>query len=392
MASQAPPPDLVYRRATRKNVGVLVMLAGPAGSGKTKSALRLARGLAGPGGTIALADTEHDRALYYADEFEFNHLSLGEPFRPASFEAAAVAAQRQKAAVWICDSFSHEHVGPGGVLDYQEDELQRMAGQDYEKRERMKFAAWIKPKGEHKHLLQRLWQMNVHIILCCQADKKMELQKATEGKNKGKVVPVNLGYQPICGGDIPYAMTMSFLLDVARPGVPIVIKPLLDDLKPLIDLNGPITEDTGARIAAWARGEKPAGKPSAPTQPAPAQPQPPRDVPPSGEEQTATEPPPSEEPPPYEPPGTTQARTAPASTPRQTAAERRMIEGAHALAALFKDTDSRKAHLAIVDREEVRTKLDWLKKHRSALYKSEVLPAMKESWDRTDPAKAELVR
>jgi DNA polymerase III delta prime subunit len=392
MAAQAEYPEMIYRPAVRANVGSLIMLAGPAGSGKTKSALRLARGLVGPDGVIALADTDNGRALYYADEFRFNHLPLSEPFRPEKFEAAAVAAQKQKAVVWICDNFSAEHIGPGGVLDYQEEELQRMAGQDYEKRERMKMVAWIKPKGAHKHMLQRFWQLNCHVILCCQAEKKIELQLQTEGKNRGKTVPVNLGYQPICGGDIPYAMTMSFMLDVARPGVPVVIKPLLDDLKPLIDLNGPITEDTGARIAAWARGEKRTGKAPAPTKPAPAQPQPSRDAPPPGEEQTATEPPPPEEPPPYEPPETTQAKTAPASTPRQTAAERRMIEGAHNLAALFKDTDSRKAHLAIVDREEVRTKLDWLKKHRSALYKSEVLPAMKESWDRTDPAKAELVR
>ena len=46
-----------FRRAIRTNTSVLIALAGSSGSGKTFSALRLARGLVGANGTLALIET-----------------------------------------------------------------------------------------------------------------------------------------------------------------------------------------------------------------------------------------------------------------------------------------------------------------------------------------------
>jgi hypothetical protein len=319
------------------------MLAGPAGSGKTYSALMLARGLAGPDGKIAFCDTENERALYYANEFDFSlYYALNEPFRPARFEAAAVAAQQQGATVWICDSFSHEHVGPGGLLDYHEAEMQRMAGDDFNKRERMKAAAWIKPKMEHKHMLQRLYQVNTHVILCCQAEKKTVVRLIMDGPKKGKTEFVDLGYQPVVGGDIPYAMTMAFMFATEAPGVPIVIKPLLRDLIPVIDLNKPIDEAQGARIAAWARGDGVA----APTT-----------------ENTSS--------------GNTRSRKPPT--------EAEIEAGAQALADRFKQTTDRASHIALGKEPAVVKQREWLTANRREMFDRIVGPAMSESWERTKP-------
>jgi len=46
-----------FRKAIREQTSVLLALAGSSGSGKTYSALRLARGLAGDRGRVALIDT-----------------------------------------------------------------------------------------------------------------------------------------------------------------------------------------------------------------------------------------------------------------------------------------------------------------------------------------------
>jgi hypothetical protein len=365
------PAQFVYQPARRRNVGTLIMLAGASGTGKTLSALRLAKGLAGPDGVIAFADTENGRALYYASAFTFNHLSLEEPFRPSKFEAAAIAAQRQKAAVWICDSFSHEHVGPGGLLDFHEDELTRMVQRqqaqaekynrpfdEFEARDRMKAAAWIKPKGEHKHMLQRFWQLNAgHIILCCQAERKLLLQKITEGNRKGKTDWVDAGFQPVCGPDIPYAMTMSFMLEVKNPGVPIVIKPLLDDLKPLVPLDKPIDEALGERIAAWARGD--AVSVSAPSK--------------EGAKTEAPSPPPAEPSPESPPPKT-----------KREVPEAEIVAGADKLYDAFLATRDRREHLAIVDNADNRKQLAWLKKNRPDLH-MRVDAALRGSWARTEP-------
>lgn len=369
------PKQFVYQPAVRKQVGLMIMLAGGSGSGKTLSALRLALGLAGDG-VIAFCDTENDRALYYADRFRFNHLSLAEPFRPGKFEAAAVAAQQQKAAVFIVDSFSHEHVGPGGVLDFHEEELNRMVerqrqnAERYERnfseaeaRDRMKAAAWIAPKGEHKHMLQRLWQLNTHIILCCQAEKKLALVK----NDKGKTDWVDQGFQPICGSDIPYAMTMSFLFNVEKPGVPTVIKPLLETLKPLVALDRPMDEQLGARLAAWSRGgESTAPSPSPPPAQAPSS-RTSGGGPAAGERREGDRP----------------VRTSgPSPRTKRQPSEDEIEAGAQRLEEAFLGTDNRAAHLAIVDAEANRKQIDWLKRNRPELHKR-VHAALRASWERT---------
>jgi hypothetical protein len=374
MATAVPAADLIYSAARRGGIGVLIMLAGASGSGKTKSALRLATGLAN-GGPIFFCDTEHGRALIYADDFSFQHLSLKEPFNPHRFEAAAVAAQKAGAAVWICDSFSHEHVGPGGVLDMFEAELTRMTKGDESKREALKYAAWIKPKMEHKHLLQRLWQLNCHVILCTHGEKKLELIK----NDRGKMVP-NPDATPsaVCSPDIPFAMTASFILDARNPGVPGWMK-RLDKWDPLVALDRPLDEATGERIGAWARGEKQAEpKPKQ----APARPLVSMDNP------HGDEPPPREDPPPAD-------DSFPGDIPLKPAGQQLdLINGAaktagktqatlNDLLTRFSGVQTRADYLAIVDRKTERDKIDWYKKNRPQMH-AQLDAVMKASWARTE--------
>ena len=55
-----------------ERAGLFVSLTGGTNSGKTFSALRLARGIAGPNGKIAVLDTEGGRTLHLKDEFRFD--------------------------------------------------------------------------------------------------------------------------------------------------------------------------------------------------------------------------------------------------------------------------------------------------------------------------------
>jgi hypothetical protein len=362
---------LVYKPAKRGNVSVLIMLAGPSGSGKTKSALRLATGLAG-GRPIGFADTEHGRGLYYADEFDYLHLELKEPFNPKKFEEAAVVSQKAGHGVWICDSFTHEHVGPGGVLDMHEAELQRMVPNgNFERREAMKYAAWIAPKMQHKHLLQRLWQLNAHIILCCHAEKKLDLIK----NEKGKTVPnPDAGFSPICAPDIPFAMTCSFVFDVKQPGVPRWLKKF-DKLEPLIDLTRPIDEETGARIAAWARGDKPTIFHAPESRQVETPPPPPEPDPPPLE---------AEPPPPGPPPE------------QQPAPQDKALGIALELIAQYEATKTLKEHFALVDDAKKRRQVEWMRKKRKDLFER-VSKAVADSYRRNQvqpdepPAEGQLV-
>ena len=241
-----------FRKAIREEVGLLVGLIGSSGSGKTFSAMRLAAGMCAPGERFAVIDTENGRALHYADRFDFDHARMNEPFRPDAYAEAIISAAKADYKVIVVDSMSHEWAGVGGVLEYQEEELQRMAGDDWKKRESCKMAAWIKPKLSHKHMIQRLLQINAHLILCFRAEEKVKMEK----DQAGKTVIVPIGWQPICSKELPYELTVSMLLTPDAPGIPQFLK-LQEQHKHLFPAGKLIDENAGKAVSAWAKGGSP---------------------------------------------------------------------------------------------------------------------------------------
>lgn len=256
--------NFTFRPAIRENVGLWINLIAGTGGGKTFTGMRLASGIAG-GKPFAVIDTENRRALHYADQFNFHHAELRPPFRPDSYADAVLAADAAGYPVIMIDSGSHVWAGDGGVLDWQEEELDRMAGTDYAKRERVKMSAWIKPKVSHKHMVQKFLQVKAHIILCLRAEEKIEMVKVN-GKleiQKKQSLTGKDGWIPICDKNLPFEATCSFLLLASNPGIPHPIK-LQEQHKTLFPLDKPITEESGKLISQWAAGSPtPAEQPSA---------------------------------------------------------------------------------------------------------------------------------
>lgn len=249
-----------FRPGVRANVPLLLGLAGGTGSGKTMTALLLARGIAG-GDPFYVIDTENGRALHYADDFKFEHGELHAPFRPARYADAIAAAEAAGAKVIVVDSMSHEWTGDGGMLDWQEEE---MRGE-----ESRRMSSWIKPKADHRKFVTRLLQTNAHVILCFRAEPKVDMKKDAQGR--WQVVPkaslVGLdGWVPISEKMLPYELTASFLLMADQPGIPKPIK-LQEQHRPFFPLDSPITEAAGVQLAAWAAGGAAlAAPPPAPTE------------------------------------------------------------------------------------------------------------------------------
>lgn len=244
----------VFRPGRREKIWVLVGLAGGTGSGKTYSALTVATGMSG-GAPFALIDTEAGRGNHYADQFRFDHGDLAAPFTPDRYAEAIAAAAAAKYSVIVVDSMSHEWAGPGGILDWQEAELDRMAGDDWKKRETHKMAAWIRPKIAHKKMVQQLLQVPAHVILCFRAEPKIEMVR-----ENGKTVIVEKkslvglhGWIPVTEKNLPFELTVSFLLMAEHPGVPNAIK-LPEQHKAIFPLDRPITEASGRLLAEWAKG------------------------------------------------------------------------------------------------------------------------------------------
>lgn len=246
--------NFTFRPAKREAVGLLIGLAGGTGSGKTMSAFRLAAGICGDK-PFAVIDTEARRALHYADSFRFDHGELGAPFSPDAYSEAIVAADAAGYPVIVVDSTSHVWAGDGGVLDWQEAELDRMAGQDWQKREACKIAAWIKPKLAHKKMVQKLLQVKAHLILCFRAEPKIEMAREngkTVIRPKQSLTGLD-GWLPVCDKNLPFELMASFLLTADAPGMPKPIK-LNEQHRALFPLDKPINEESGRRIAQWAAG------------------------------------------------------------------------------------------------------------------------------------------
>jgi len=237
-----------FRPAVREAVALLIGLIGPSGGGKTFTAMRLAKGICG-NDPFAVIDTEAGRAKHYADIFKFDHGELKPPFRPSTYSDAIKVADEAGYKAVIIDSGSHEWSGDGGILDWQEEELQRMAGDDWKKRESCKMASWIKPKMAHKQMVQKLLQVRANLILCFRAEEKIKMEKGPEGKIQ--IVPQ--GWQPVCSKELPYELTVSFLLTPDNPGVPHPIK-LQEQHKGLFPLDKQIDEESGKKISEWALG------------------------------------------------------------------------------------------------------------------------------------------
>lgn len=248
--------EIVFKPAVLEAVNLIIGLAGGTGSGKTYSAMRMASGMS-RGKRFAVVDTENGRAKHYARDFAFDHADLRPPFRPQHYAEAILAADAAGYPVIVVDSASHEWAGEGGILDWQEEELERMSKGDWQKREACKMAAWIKPKMDHKKMVQRLLQVRAQLVLCFRAEEKVEMVKGDDGKMKivPKVSRTGLdGWIPICEKSLPYELTASFLLTNDAPGMPKPIK-LQQQHRALFPLDKPIDEKAGERIAAWAAGD-----------------------------------------------------------------------------------------------------------------------------------------
>ncbi len=243
--------------AKRESTPLLIGLVGPSGGGKTKSALRLAAGIQRVrGGKLVGIDTEARRMLHYANEFDLTYLEFGPPFSSLRYmEALKAAAAKAEGGVVIVDSMSHEHEGEGGYLEYHEKELDRMAGDDWKKRERMTFTAWIKPAGERRRLINTILQLNCAFIFCFRAKEKLKIVKGQE--------PIMLGWQAIAGEEFAFEMTVRCLLPPGANGVPDWSEEAFKNGVPkrgqqhvaLVPNGQQLNEDIGERLAHWAKGD-----------------------------------------------------------------------------------------------------------------------------------------
>jgi len=165
------------KKATRVGVRPLVGMFGESGSGKTMSALLLARGFVGDKGVIGMIDTESGRGSLYADVIPggYDVLELDAPFAP-NRHIEAIKAVEAHAEIGVLDSGSHEWEGIGGVCD--------MASQIEERTGKKGLHCWNQPKMEHNRFMLALLQSKIPWIVCLRAKHKSHQVKDSRGKTE----------------------------------------------------------------------------------------------------------------------------------------------------------------------------------------------------------------
>ena len=181
----------MFKKAETKSIKLTLGLLGPAGAGKTMTALRVARGLVGVNGRIAIIDTEGGKANLYANQV-IGGYDLCEMKSPYTFEKLneyLTGAVQAGYDVVILDSLSHFWTGAGGALE-QVDEIATMNNG-------FSPAGWkvVTPKMEK--LMERFKTFPCHIIVTVRS--KMQYEVSKEPGQKAKVT--KLGLQPIWRGD-----------------------------------------------------------------------------------------------------------------------------------------------------------------------------------------------
>lgn len=184
-----------FAKATKAQARLRLAIGGPAGSGKTKTALRVACALAeADGKRVAYLDTEHGSASKYADEHDFDTLNLDAPYHPDRYVEAIRAAQAAGYGVLVLDSLSHAWNGAGGLLEIVDEIAKRQ-------RTTNSFTAWKDATPIQHRLVNALLSADLHIIATMRSKQEYVLEK---DEKTGKTAPRKVGMAPVQREGVEY--------------------------------------------------------------------------------------------------------------------------------------------------------------------------------------------
>ena len=191
---------MVFKKATKEQAKLRMGIIGPAGSGKTYTALITARNLV-PDGKIAVIDTERGSASKYADIFEFDVCEL-ESFHPENYIKTIQAAEEAGYDVLIIDSLSHAWAGKDGALELVDKAAARERGNS--------FAAWRHVTPLHNAMVDAIIGARLHVIVTMRSKVEWVIEK----DERGKSVPRKIGLQPVQREGLEYEFDVVADMDL----------------------------------------------------------------------------------------------------------------------------------------------------------------------------------
>lgn len=186
-----------FRKAVKSAAKLRLELTGPAGSGKTYTALRVATELAaipainkGRNGRIAFLDSEHGSASKYAHLFDFDAIGLPaeDPkempkpgFHPDNYVAIIKTASDAGYSVLIIDSLTHAWDGDGGLL-YVVEQIAKLRYQNNT------FRAWAEGTPIQNRLIEAMLATPLHLIATARTKNDTVMDPTATGKMQPRKV------------------------------------------------------------------------------------------------------------------------------------------------------------------------------------------------------------
>jgi hypothetical protein len=214
-----------FVQAVKTGSWARLALTGVSGSGKTFSALTLARAL---GDNPGLIDTDRHRARKYADLFTFRHLPMA-TFDPEDLTRATIAAAEQGINPLIIDTLSPFWGGEDGMLD----KVGAAASS---------FEGWKRMRPVERQMMDAVLGYPGHLIVTM----RVKTEYVVELNTAGKMAPRKIGLKPEQRDNIESEFDVILDMDNAVARISKSICPELRDKtfdKP--------TEEVGEIVLRW---------------------------------------------------------------------------------------------------------------------------------------------
>ncbi len=249
--------SFTIKRAQRSQARLRMAIAGVSGSGKTMSALRLAKGIVqmlldtgqlqgGFDGKICLIDSERKSAQLYAHVVPFDTIELEPPYSVDRYQEALTEVERAGYAVCIIDQISHAWAGPGGQLEWI-DTLKASA--------KNAISPWSKVTPVQQEFYDRMLRSPMHLVLTMRSKAEWVIDDVVVEGGRTKKVPRKIGLSPVQREGIEYEFTT--MLDIELESH--MATASKDRTGLFADRTMKIDEDVGRRVAEWLMtGVKPA--------------------------------------------------------------------------------------------------------------------------------------
>ena len=168
---------MTFKKARKEKLFARIALVGISGSGKTRTALRMANVLKGDK-RIALIDTEFESASLYAGSFDFDTMQLTD-YNPKNYIAAIKeASESGEYGCLIIDSLSHAWEGKGGALDIK-DKIERRGGAGVNS-----YTAWREVTPLHNDLVEAILRAPMNVIVTMRSKQDISMEKGENGRTK----------------------------------------------------------------------------------------------------------------------------------------------------------------------------------------------------------------